>query len=106
MAEQKLAVGGTGYFFVGLLVGGLAGAAASLLMAPQSGKETRVQIQQKGLELRDQAAETMDDAANRVRVKANQITADFRQKAEGLQKKTLKVVSEKLDRFTTLVEGA
>jgi len=31
----------------GLLIGGLAGAGAMLLLAPQSGKETRAQIQQK-----------------------------------------------------------
>lgn len=41
----------------GLVIGGLAGAGAALLFAPQSGKETRDQIQQKTVELRDQAAE-------------------------------------------------
>src|SRR6185436_14502173 len=99
--------GSTAYFFAGVLVGGLAGAAASLLMAPQSGKATRDQIQQKGIELRDQAVEsmeTMEGKAKRVGVKANKLTADLRQKAEGLQKKALHVVSGQIDRFTNLVE--
>ena len=34
---------------VGMLVGGLAGAVTMLLMAPQSGKRTRAQIQEKGI---------------------------------------------------------
>ena len=109
MTENNHSAGSTAYFFAGVLVGGLAGAAASLLMAPQSGKETRDQIQRKGLELRDQAVEsieTMGDAAKRVGVKANQLTADISQKAEGLQKQALHVASGQIDRFTSLVEGA
>jgi gas vesicle protein len=109
MAEQNQNAGSTGYFFAGVLVGGLAGAAVSLLMAPQSGKETRNLIQQKGIELRDQATEGVEsigDMAKQVGVKANQITADLRLKAEELQKQALNATSGQLDKFTTLVEGA
>jgi gas vesicle protein len=35
---------------VGMLIGGLAGAVTMLLLAPQSGKDTRKQIQKKGFE--------------------------------------------------------
>ncbi|MCK4449027.1 MAG: YtxH domain-containing protein, partial [Anaerolineae bacterium] len=38
-----------GAFFAGFLVGGLVGAAAALILAPQSGVETREQIQQKSI---------------------------------------------------------
>ena len=38
---------------VGTLIGSLAGAVTMLLLAPQSGKDTRTQIQKKGIELRD-----------------------------------------------------
>jgi gas vesicle protein len=108
MADQKQDVGSTAHFFAGLLVGGLAGAAVSLLMTPQSGKETRGQIQQKGLELRDQAAESveaMGDVAVRIRVKAGQITADLRQKAEGLQKQAQDVAGGQIERLATVVKG-
>ena len=39
-------------FVAGLLVGGLSGAGAMLLLAPQSGKKMRAQIQKKSNDLR------------------------------------------------------
>lgn len=41
-----------GAFLAGFVLGGLAGAAAALMMAPQSGTETRAQIAAKGDEVR------------------------------------------------------
>ena len=46
---------------MGLIIGGLAGFAAMLLLAPQSGQKTRVQIGQKSIELQDRAADTFND---------------------------------------------
>ncbi|MGH2607283.1 MAG: YtxH domain-containing protein, partial [Anaerolineales bacterium] len=43
-----------GAFFSGFVIGGLVGAAVALLMAPQSGEETRHMIRDKGIELKDQ----------------------------------------------------
>src|SRR5438132_1386954 len=62
-------------FLAGLLLGGLAGAGAMLLLAPHSGKRTRANIQLKSTELRDQAAETMEDATAQARVKGRRIRA-------------------------------
>ena len=44
--------GDLGAFLAGFVLGGLAGAAAALIMAPQSGAETRAQIAEKGDEVR------------------------------------------------------
>ncbi len=44
-------------FFAGLVIGGLVGAALALLLAPQSGEETRAQIRDKSLEYKDWAEE-------------------------------------------------
>ena len=44
-------------FFAGLVIGGLIGAALALLLAPQSGEETRAQIRDKSLEYKDWAEE-------------------------------------------------
>jgi gas vesicle protein len=50
-----------GGFFAGFVIGALAGAAAALLMAPASGAETRKQISDKGIELKDQAQKLADE---------------------------------------------
>lgn len=51
-----------GAYFVGFLIGGLAGAAAALLLAPQTGEETRTYIRNKSIELKDKAVMTADEA--------------------------------------------
>ena len=91
----------TGYFFTGLLIGGLAGAAASLLMAPQSGKETRDQIQAKGIELRNDATDTIQKKAAQVR----QISNDVQEKAGELQQRGQTMINEQRENLSTLVSG-
>ncbi len=44
-------------FFAGLVIGSLVGATLSLLLAPQSGEETRAQIRDKSLEYKGRAEE-------------------------------------------------
>lgn len=58
---------------VGMLIGSLAGALAMLLLAPQSGKDTRTQIQKKGIELRDRTNEMVEDALVQVRSNPNKV---------------------------------
>ena len=50
-----------GSFISGFVIGGIAGAIAALLLAPQSGDETRKQIKEKSIELRDQASTYLDE---------------------------------------------
>ena len=69
----------------GFVIGGLAGAGAALLFAPQSGKETREQIQQKTIELRDQAAEKVEVAVSQVKDTAQKVTANLQGKTEELK---------------------
>ncbi|NJN95827.1 MAG: YtxH domain-containing protein [Anaerolineales bacterium] len=52
-------------FFAGLVIGGLVGAALALLMAPQSGEETRAQLRDKSLEFKDRAEEGVLEARQR-----------------------------------------
>ena len=89
----------------GLLIGGLAGAGAMLLFAPQSGKRTRAHIQRRSQDLRDQASETMHDAVTQTRVKARQITADIRDQAEDLQQRGQDLFDEQKKRLYTAVEA-
>jgi len=93
-------------FLAGVLLGGLAGAGAMLLLAPQSGEKTRAQIQLKSMELRDQTAEAVEDAVAQSRVKARQITAEVRAKAEELQHRGQGVFDEQKARVSAIVEAA
>ena len=79
---------------VGILAGGLAGAVTMLLLAPQSGKETRKQIQEKGLELRDRTTEMVEDTMAQVRSKANKLTRDVKNYTEEQAVEQLDNVSE------------
>ena len=54
-----------GAFMSGLLLGGIAGAITALLLAPQSGEETRKVIIDRSMELKDKALETVEDARQR-----------------------------------------
>jgi gas vesicle protein len=92
-------------FFGGMLVGGLAGAGAMLLLAPQSGKKTRTQIQEKSIELRDQTVKTVEDTAAQVRAKANQISVSLHNQAEELQQRGQDMLAEQKERLSTHVEA-
>jgi gas vesicle protein len=83
---------------VGMLVGGLAGAVTMLLLAPQSGKDTRRQIQKKGLELRDRTSEVVEDTLAQVRTSTNKL---------GLHVKTYgqKLAAEQLDDASEAIEA-
>jgi len=71
-----------GAFLVGFIVGGLTGAAVSLLFAPQTGEETRALIHDKAIELRDRTSETIEEA----RLKAEQAMKEAKSKTEELAK--------------------
>ncbi len=45
----------------GLLIGGLTGFGAMMLLAPQSGKKKRDQLKQKSVELQTRTVDTFDD---------------------------------------------
>jgi gas vesicle protein len=78
----------------GLLVGSLAGAVTMLLLAPQSGKDTRTQIQKKGIELRDRTAGLVEDTIAQVRSNANKITSGVKNYGQELAVEQLEHVSE------------
>jgi len=67
-----------GNFLMGFIIGGMVGAAAALLWAPQSGEETRAQIREKSIELKDRAMETYEDT----RLRTEKALEDARMRAE------------------------
>jgi gas vesicle protein len=77
-------------FLAGFVVGTLVGAAAALLLAPQSGEETRVLIREKGIELGQRADELSDEARKR----AKEVQTQAKGKADELQIKVKQAVDE------------
>jgi gas vesicle protein len=81
MAERD---GDFGAFLAGFIIGGMAGAAVALLLAPQSGEETRTIIHDRSIELKDKAAEKAETA----KIKAESAAAEARARADDLAKLT------------------
>ena len=92
-------------FLTGMLLGGVAGAVTALLFAPQSGEETRQQIQQKAAELRDQTTATVENTVAQVQSKASQLKADLGEKATHLKQQGRDVLVEQLSAATKKIQG-
>jgi len=61
-----------GAFLTGFLLGGLAGAAGALLMTPQPGETTRVQLRERGIELKGR----FDDLSSGIQERGKVILED------------------------------
>jgi len=55
-----------GDFLAGLIIGGFIGAAVALILAPQPGEETLAQLREKGIELKERAADLSAEALKRM----------------------------------------
>lgn len=98
-----------GAFLVGFIVGGLTGAIAALLLAPQSGEETRGVIKERAIELKDKAAVTMGEAYNSAEAaaadavkRAEVLLAQAKETAAELQKKGAVVIEEQKSKITKM----
>lgn len=90
-----------GAFLFGILLGGLVGAAAGLLFAPQSGEETRERIREKGIEIRDK----VEESAVAARAQAEAMARDAKVKAEELQRRGQAVLEEQKARLDAAVDA-
>lgn len=91
-----------GAFLIGFIVGGIAGAVTALMIAPQSGEETRVFIKDKAIELKDKATVTANEsykqaetAANEAVRKAEELFNQAKKRATELQHPGQVVLEEK-----------
>jgi gas vesicle protein len=98
-----------GAFVAGFLIGGLVGAATALLMAPQSGEETRAIIQEKSIELKDAATTAAEDAIARAEAAAADARAyadEMRVKAEEAIAKIQQAEKDAVDEIGEAAEEA
>ncbi len=84
--------GGSIELLLGMVIGGVFGAAAGLLLAPQSGKETREQIRSKSEELyKDTRSKAEDYKKKTLDPKVRELEKEFKKKVSELEKKAKKV---------------
>ncbi len=96
-----------GAFLIGFVVGGLAGAITALLLAPQSGEETRTLIKEKSIELRDKATESIEDAyaqaeaaAVEARSRFDELAKTTKEKANELQQRGMILLEEQKSKLS------
>ena len=101
-----------GAFMSGLLIGGIAGAITALLLAPQSGEETRQVIIDKSLEIKDKAIETVEDARQRAekaaedaRLAAQEYTQKAQEQAKKLQEQGRVILEEQKQKLDKVTKG-
>jgi gas vesicle protein len=100
-----------GAFLLGFIVGGLTGAVASLLLAPQSGESTRTLLKEKAIELGDQVNVSVDEARSHAetitadaRTRADAITAEARVRADEILKQAKKTAEDLQKRGQVVLE--
>ena len=89
----------------GVLVGGITGAITALLLAPQSGKETRSRIQGKVADVRDRAGEKVEGTLEQIRARAQQVKLDVGGKASELKEKGRDALVGQLDRISAAADA-
>jgi gas vesicle protein len=98
MSDQN---GDFGAFLSGFIVGGLVGAAIALLMAPQSGEETRVMIRDRSIELKDKAVEAAEDA----RIRAEAAAEEARMRADEIKHRGQQIYLDQKGRLESAIDA-
>lgn len=87
-------------------IGGLIGAGIALLMAPQSGQETRDRIRNKSVEIKDKAIETAEDTRERASKALNDVTQQTKEKVSSLSKRGQQMVEDQKQRLNEEMRSA
>lgn len=90
-----------GAFLIGFIIGGLTGAAISLIMAPQSGEETREFLRERAIELREKAQETAQTTAEQVGSTAEEV----RSRAGDVRQRGQVILEEQRNRLSGTVQN-
>lgn len=80
-----------GKFLAGFVIGGVVGGLVGILLAPQSGDETRKVLKDKSLELKDKAQTTVSE----IQMKADGIVSDIQAKGDELVNKIQDMINNK-----------
>jgi gas vesicle protein len=101
-----------GAFLIGFVIGGLTGAVSALLLAPQSGEETRTFIKEKAIEMSDKATETVEvsyekaeAAAEEARKRFEELAKATKERAEELQSRGQVILEEQKGKLSTVLKS-
>lgn len=97
--------GSTRSWLTGFVIGSLAGLAASLLIAPQSGRETRELVRYKATQLRQAAEQTAQETKERV----EQLSDEAKTQVDTLRQKGMEYMDDtknRVNRVATAVTQA
>ncbi len=93
-----------GAFMAGFVIGGLVGAATALILAPQSGEETRSQIAARGAEIRMVGEERLGEYRSLASDKVNEARTRVQDSTANVQEQARIVLDEGKTKFNTAVE--
>ena len=88
-------------FLAGFLLGGIVGAAVALLMAPASGAETREQLRERGIELRNRGEEFSADAMKNAQMMAE----EGQKRAAEMQERSRLALEEQKSRLQDAIDA-
>jgi len=69
---------GKGRFFIGAVVGAVAGVVAGVLTVPKSGKETRADLHQKAVDLKQNVSDKTEDVLE----KSGDLASDMKERVD------------------------
>lgn len=79
-----------GKFLAGFVIGGVVGSVIGILLAPQSGEETRELLSEKSKDIYDKAQSTVNEIQN----KADDIVSDMQNKGDELVEKLQELINK------------
>ncbi len=79
-----------GKFLAGFIIGGVVGSVIGVLLAPQSGEETRELLNEKSKDLCDKAQTTVNEIQN----KADDIVSELQEKGDELMDKLQDLINK------------
>lgn len=88
-------------FLAGFLLGGIVGAAIALLMAPQSGEETRDDLRSRGIELRTRGEEFSNEAMTQ----AQKLAEEGQKRATEAQERSRLALEEQKSRLQEAIDA-
>ena len=102
--EHTSTVSAGRHVFKGLLIGSVVGAVTMLLFAPRSGQQTRAEIRDKAIELRERTSETVNNTVSQAKTKAHELRENVWDRAAEIKQRGKQTARQQLERASEALE--